>query len=289
MPRYVDLILDKIGRFFLSALPESVEDFMIATLVVTAHYYCAAKGALSAILEKPALTLPDGSPSGATIVNTDDLSWEVAYSWWHAPVLLERVIQNANLLTWRSSSRLQETVERSGDSGAAVLPKRLGDLLESAARRLDERRSGVGSGRGERGDENTPATTGAARKNVVFVFQHGAHGNLVTPHAEGFSLHRENRLVERRGRAGGRRPSVLAAFVDDLCVTREIGRLAVIPDQDELVGGQAPPGPAVIGYLATQGVDRGVLLRASSVLVAPRGGRAAMIVYNLSPPENKPI
>ena len=244
----------------------SFASIMVSTVVFVAHYYARAKGVFAGLLEAASASLPDGSPSGATVVDAEDLTFEVAFEWWHPSVVLERLSQVLHLSLgsrpW-PGSQLSQAGEAAGHRG---LPPRLSALLDRAARRVKGNRSG----------------SSADSPGLVFVFSHGGGGIVLSADRLGSALEKKDRLQVRRGSASGRRPSVLAAYIEDACVTEAIGRLAVLPPPETSFGTIAP-GRALAAYLASQGFDRLALERAKSATVAPRGG-GPPVDYALSRP-----
>jgi hypothetical protein len=233
---------------------EFVTPFLVTSVVFAAHYYSSAKGFSALLFEGASSSLPDGSPSGATVVDARDLTCEVAFEWWYPSVVLERVAQLA-ACKFSSGGRARVGGDAPDQRAPRALPPRLGALLGRAIRRVERKRSaGANAGQG-----------------LVFVFSHGGDGDVIAADPTGSALLEKDRLQARRGSARGRRPSVLAAYMDGSCVTDCIGRIAVLPAPDSRFGTIAP-GRALLAYLAARGIDRKSLVSARVATVAPRGG-----------------
>ena len=233
-------------------------------IICAAHYYCAAKDLAGALVEPFTSSLPDGSPSGATVVDAESLKAAVAFSWWSPKVVAARLAQLAQL----ASALLRgEAGARGGGSGR--LPAALDALLDAAAR-------GVGKASADSG-------------GIVIVFDHGPGGARIAGDRAGWALPAREALTRSRRRGGWWRPSqtrqsVLAAYLDDMCVTRRMGRLTNGPktqDEEAFEGISAPR--AIAAYLVASGVPRELVVRANSLTVAPRGGLIAEMRFQ---PEN---
>ena len=234
----------------------SLSPYIVSSVVFAAHYYASAKGLFSRLLETASSSLPDGSPSGATVVNADDLTCGVAFEWWHPSVVIERFAQLAS-----GGAPAKGSDSDTGPKAAPIgeghrrLPPRLDALLDVAARRVLGKRPG----------------SSADCPGLVFVFSHGGDGNVLSVKRNCSALQIKDRLQVRRGSAGGRRPSVLAAYIDGFCVTECIGRIAVLPPPDSAAGPQKS-GREIVAYLVSRGFDSRAIGRASKVSIAPRGG-----------------
>ena len=223
-------------------------DAAVALVYAAAPYVCFFFRVYNAGLEGLSGPLPDGSPSGVSVVDPVTLSSAVAFSWWHPSVCLARIFAPAQ------ASKQAQASEPS-------LPRRLESLVDSAAVRLGKPSA------------NSPG--------LLFIFDHGPAGVRLSRDRRDFRIHPGGALMIRRGGAwGGRRPNVLAAYVDTLCVTSYIGRLTNIPDDDAdartLLGAPegSPPlsaADALLAYLAASGVPKDKLCAAVAVIVAPRG------------------
>ena len=237
--------------------------FATNAIICAAHYYCAAKDLVGALAEPFTASLPDGSPSGATVVDAESLLAAVAFSWWSPKVVAARIQQLASaFLRW-------ETGARGGPPGR--LPPALDSLLDYAAR-------GLGKASADSG-------------GIVIVFDHGPGGARIAGNRDGWPLPAGEALTRSRRRGGWWRPSptrpiVLAAYLDDMCVTRRMGRLTNAPktrDEEAFEGVSAPR--AIAAYLVASGVPRELVARAKSLTVAPRGGLIAEMRFQ---PENIP-
>lgn len=250
MSEFVNVVRDKIARCLCAEIRCKLSSFTVAAVVFAARYYSVGKGFWTSLLEKASASLPDGNPSGATVVNSDDLTHAVAFEWWHSAVLLERLAQ--------LSRRLGPAAPDPASGGCPAprrFPARLDGLLDSAARRALGNRPG----------------SSADSPGLVFVFSHGGDGIVLSADRCRSALEKNNRLQVRRGSAGGRRPSVLAAYIDGICVTEDIGKIAVLPRRDDGFG-STTAGRALVAYVASRGTrDLSVLVNARRAVVAVRG------------------
>jgi hypothetical protein len=178
----------------------------------------------------------------------------VAFEWWYPSVVLERISQLA-ACKFSSGGKARVGGDAPDRRPPRALPPRLDALLCRAIRRVERKRP----------------TGPPAGQGLVFVFSHGGDGDVIAADPTGSALLEKDRLQARRGSARGRRPSVLAAYMDGSCVTDCIGRITVLPAPDSRFGTFAP-GRALLAYLASRGFDRRSLGSARVATIAPRGG-----------------
>jgi hypothetical protein len=226
----------------------------VSAVVFVAHYYSVGKGLFAGLLEAASSSLADGSPSGATVVSSADLTSAVAFQWWHSSVIMERLAQACG--PSRSARASEAALPRR-------LPPRLDALLDFAARRALRNRPG----------------SSADSPGLVFVFSHGGDGTILSADRTISALSVEDRLEVRRGAAGGRKPSVLAAYIDGVCVTEHIGKIASLPPPTSNFGATTP-GRALVAYLASQGFGGPVPLANVSKLVVAARGEARPVEYD---------
>jgi hypothetical protein len=220
-------------------------DAAVALVYAAAPYVCFVFRVFNTGLDGLTGPLPDGSPSGVSVVDPVSLACAVAYSWWHPSVCLARFLVPRQMI---------------GCPPKALSP-RLEMLIDSAAARLGKPSA------------NSPG--------LLFVFDHGPAGVRLSRDRSDFRIPVGGALKVRRGSPlGGRRPSVLAASVGGVCVTRVIGRITNIPDEDAAANTVlgAPEGSpplsaadALLAYLAAYGIPKHMLRAAGAVAVAPRG------------------